>query len=158
MVQEFLDRQATDFGARYEITDEGGIIYYFPTALSLISSENELNSLSNSSAGSQFNDAVRDQKKNCADGQVSKEEISKERKSQNAPREKLNNKKQGFSSLVPQLLTQVQLASRLKVHPSTISKRKTKPDFIQGRREKDPEAIAWEYSQETKRFSPRVLE
>ena len=153
LVQEFLDRQARDFGAHYEITDQGGVIYYFPTALSLVSAEKEkvdsfnLDSLSNYSRRSELNDSVK---------QVSKDEVSQDRES--VPREKLNKKKLDFSSLVPKLLTQVQLANRLKVHPSTISKRKTKPDFIQWSREKDPEAIAWEYSRETKRFSPRVVE
>ena len=41
VVQEFLDRQARDFAAHYEITDQGGVIYYFPTALSLLSTEGE---------------------------------------------------------------------------------------------------------------------
>jgi hypothetical protein len=48
--------------------------------------------------------------------------------------------------------------SLLNAEQLTISKRKTKADFIQGRREKEPEAIAWEYSRETKRFAPRVVE
>jgi len=143
-VQEFLDRQATDFGAHYEITDQGGVIYYFPTALSLLSTEVDglnLDSRSNSSGKEVYSD-----------------EVSNDRKSQKLPKEKLNNKKLGFSSLVPELLTQVELANRLKVHPSTISKRKTKSDFLQWSREKDPEAIAWEYSRETKRFSPKVVD
>ena len=145
VVQEFLDRQARDFGAHYEITDQGGVIYYFPTALSLLSTE-----------GEQVDNLNLDFLSNSSRKEVSKDEVSNNRKSQKVPKEKLNNKKLDFSSLVPKLLTQVELANRLKVHPSTISKRKTKSDFLQWSREKDPETIAWEYSRETKRFSPKV--
>ncbi len=126
---------------------QGAVIYYFPTALSLLSTE-----------GERVDGLHLGDRSNSSRKEVSKSEVSNDRESQKVPREKLNNKKRDFSSLVPKLLTQVQLANRLKVHPSTISKRKTKPDFIQGRREKDPEAIAWEYSRDTKRFSPKVID
>lgn len=157
VVKEFLDRQARDFAAHYEITDQGGVIYYFPTALSFDKQQVDRLNLEFVSHSAVASD-LRDNQKSSSSQQRSKDEISNNLQSQKAPKEKLNNKKLGFSSLVPKLLNQVELASRLKVHPSTISKRKTKADFIQWSREKDPEAIAWEYSRETKRFAPRVVE
>ncbi|RQH16756.1 hypothetical protein [Okeania hirsuta] len=36
IVQEFLDEQAKEFGAELEITQEGSLLYYFPTAVSLV--------------------------------------------------------------------------------------------------------------------------
>lgn len=164
VVQEFLDRQATDFCAHYEITDQGGIIYYFSTGVSRPSADTEEvdgrggDSPSNSSHGSKFNYADGKNQKTSTNKQSPEEEASGEPQAKTVPTEKLNDNKIHSSSKVPKLLNQVQLAKRLSVHPSTISKRKTKPDFIQWTREKDPEAIAWQYSRETKRFSPLVVE
>lgn len=56
--------------------------------------------------------------------------------------------------LVLSPLTQTDLAKRLAVHPNTISKRKTRPDFRLWSYQKDPDSIGWEYSPETKRFYP----
>ena len=49
-------------------------------------------------------------------------------------------------------LTQKELAARLKVSSSTISKQKSKPNFTHWSQEKDPEGLSWELSQETKKF------
>src|SRR5919199_3373312 len=45
-----------------------------------------------------------------------------------------------------ELLTAKALAHRLNVSPTTISKRKSKPDFPEWARSKDPEGILWTYS------------
>lgn len=52
----------------------------------------------------------------------------------------------------PELLTAKALANRLKVSPSTISKRKSKSDFVEWTRQKDRDSIAWIYSPESERF------
>lgn len=49
---------------------------------------------------------------------------------------------------------QAELARRLHVSPSTIGKRKLKPDFSDWVRSKDPEGMSWRYSQVTKQFYP----
>lgn len=54
----------------------------------------------------------------------------------------------------PQSLIQAELAKRLDVHPSTIGKRKSDPDFAEWSQSRDPDGIAWEYSSETKEFLP----
>ncbi|MCA1994741.1 MAG: hypothetical protein LDL41_22240 [Coleofasciculus sp. S288] len=56
--------------------------------------------------------------------------------------------------IVPQSLIQSELAKRLDVHSSTVGKRKSDPDFAEWSQGRDPEGIAWEYSPETKEFSP----
>jgi hypothetical protein len=76
--------------------------------------------VSNSAVGSDLNYPIRDEQKSATSQQRSKHEVSNNLQSQKAPKEKLNNKKFDFSSLVPKLLTQVELASRLKVHPSKL--------------------------------------
>ncbi|NEP07143.1 MAG: hypothetical protein F6K34_21410, partial [Okeania sp. SIO4D6] len=53
-------------------------------------------------------------------------------------------------------LTQKELAIRLNVHASTISKRKTKPDFGEWSSQKDPESIAWKYFKEQAQFLPII--
>lgn len=53
-----------------------------------------------------------------------------------------------------QSLIQAELAKRLDVHPSTIGKRKSDPDFAEWSQSRDPDGIAWEYSLETKEFLP----
>lgn len=51
-------------------------------------------------------------------------------------------------------LIQAELATRLDVNPSTVSKRKTDDDFAEWSQSRDPEGIAWEYSPDTKMFIP----
>ncbi|MGC9502805.1 hypothetical protein [Baaleninema sp.] len=54
----------------------------------------------------------------------------------------------------PAPLIQAQLARRLDVSPSTIGKRKHKPDFVEWVRSKDPDGIPWRYCNEAKQFFP----
>lgn len=54
-------------------------------------------------------------------------------------------------------LTGRALARRLNVSASTISKRKTKPDFLQWSRSHDPQEIAWTYLTESQMFAPVSL-
>lgn len=49
-------------------------------------------------------------------------------------------------------LTAVALATRLNVSATTISRRKSKPDFSKWTRNKDPEGIAWRYSKKSRLF------
>lgn len=57
----------------------------------------------------------------------------------------------------PVVLNQTELAKRLDLHPTTISKHKLEPDFDVWSQSKDPEGIAWKYNEETKEFMPTVL-
>lgn len=126
-VQQYLDQQAADFSAQFEVTEQGGIIYYFPTVQSLLSSSSEVIS---------------------------------------SPEQKTNevllfplypaSSSQEIAAL-PTELNQSELAQRLNVHPSTIRNWKHKSEFKQWSREKDPDAIAWQYSPDNKRFYPMIL-
>jgi P-type Cu2+ transporter len=49
-------------------------------------------------------------------------------------------------------LTAVALANRLKVSATTISRRKSKPDFSEWARNHDPDGMTWAYSQKSKLF------
>ena len=119
-VQEYLDQRATEFAAQYEITDQGGMIYYFPTAQPASTVEDPLPSLP----------------------------------VENPKSVVLFPVKPSSPGVLPSTLNQSELAQCLGVHPNTISKWKTKPEFSEWSYQRDPEAIAWNYSAETKRFSP----
>jgi hypothetical protein len=50
------------------------------------------------------------------------------------------------------LIIQSELAKRLDVHPSTIYKRRSEPNFTDWTRNRDPEGIAWGYAEATKEY------
>ncbi|MBN3924854.1 hypothetical protein [Nostoc sp. NMS4] len=51
-------------------------------------------------------------------------------------------------------LIQSELAKRLNVYSSTVYKRRNDPEFPEWSRNKDPDGIAWSYSERTKEFFP----
>lgn len=116
VVQQYLEERAKEFAAHYEITEQGGIIYYFETAL-------PGNSPTPSSSTPKSVDLFP-----------------------------LGTAKKVHNSPTP--LTQAELARRFQVHPTTVSKWKLKAEFAQWSSQKDPEAVTWKYSEETKRFYP----
>lgn len=182
VVQEFLEQQAKAFAAELEITKQGGLLYYFPTAISLIASQEkeeverpknqilaawEKSSKLKNSVGdkspcltekvvSVFGDSIYDThfRSEGITQRVSNHQTLQKHSQVSAnlkpPTE--NYQFESTNKIVSLSLTQKELASRLNVHSSTISKRKTKPDFSQWSRQKDPESIAWEYVKEKARF------
>ncbi len=121
-VQQYLDQRAAEFLARFEVTEQGGIVYYFETVQSLLSSptETKIEAISSSEQNSH---------------EVALFPLS-------------------AADTFPTEFNQSELAQRLNVHPSTIRNWKYKSEFQHWSRQKDPDAIAWEYSPENKRFYP----
>ncbi len=124
--QEFLQQRAQEFGAEFDITDAGGILYCF-TSVTMPNSQ---------TANHSNNDSNNEPWRSL----------------QNTPKEL--PAQSSASRLSP--VNQSQLAERLGVHSTTISKNKTKPDFISWTRKKDPAGVAWTYSPETKEFFPLI--
>ncbi|MCA1993986.1 MAG: HAD-IC family P-type ATPase, partial [Coleofasciculus sp. S288] len=58
----------------------------------------------------------------------------------------------GFQRLKNEPLTAVALADRLNVSTTTISRRKSKPDFPNWSSSKDPHGLVWKYSKQSKLF------
>lgn len=58
----------------------------------------------------------------------------------------------GSLSSKSESLTGLALAHRLNVSETTISRRKSKPDFAQWTRSKDPDGVAWIYSKKSRTF------
>ncbi len=50
------------------------------------------------------------------------------------------------------MIIQSELAKRLDVHPSTVYKRRSEPNFIDWTRNRDPEGLAWGYMETTKEY------
>ncbi|EAW35797.1 helix-turn-helix transcriptional regulator [Lyngbya sp. PCC 8106] len=145
-VREFLDKKATEFSAHFEVTDQGGIVYYFSTAQALISS-------------------LEAEEIECINQTENSTILPYQPPEQPQP-ELLN--KNGISlfpvppdfhsnqSETPSNLNQIELAKRLNVHPSTLSKWKTKASFPDWCSQKDPDHITWKYSEQNKRFYPVI--
>ncbi|MCL2934389.1 MAG: hypothetical protein MGG11_19735 [Trichodesmium sp. MAG_R03] len=153
VVQEFLDERGKEFGAELEITEQGGLLYYFPTAMSIVDAQRK-----------QEVEMPPDQVLGYNDQLISEEIIEKVSNSWAPLQHSLvnghlqcnleNYQFTSTSKAVDLCLTQKELATRLNVHASTISKRKTKPDFSQWSGQKDPESISWKYLKEQGRFLP----
>lgn len=203
-VQQYLDERAREFAAHYEVTEQGGMIYYFESALSPngskpptivdtnyepvvsfsepIVSEVPKNSQPSSPPpvekkpveAATIDVPVSGVKKNEPPAPVS----AVNNNSKPAPRKEvqlppiqsktepvnLNNGKSAVSfkmgdsvkkstaSVVPVSLTQSELAYRLGVHATTVSKWKMRGDFSEWSGSKDPAGVIWKYDVKSKRF------
>ncbi|NJK68611.1 MAG: hypothetical protein HC789_07210 [Microcoleus sp. CSU_2_2] len=130
-VQEYLDERAQEFAADFEVTEQGGILYYFQVAPTVHQSQIPA-----------ANIAVKEPEITCQKTPEKSPELFPIAKNKYTENPKIS-------------FTQTELSRRFKVHASTIGKWKVKPEFAEWSREKDPEAIAWEYSTENKRFYPK---
>jgi hypothetical protein len=144
-VREYLDKRATEFSAQFEVTEQGGILYYFSTAKSwLLSSEDE-----------QI-DCLQKHEENSTlpPSQPPEPPQSESAKKNEVALFPVPPSPTKLPLEIPNSLNQLELAKRLNVHPSTLSKWKTKPQFIDWIRQKDPDKMTWKYSEKTKRFYP----
>lgn len=129
--QEFLQQRAQEFGAEFDVTDAGGILYCF-TSINIAQPEN--------------NNSGYNQPWELSQSELVRASLP------NSPKQL--SAQSSATKLSP--LNQSQLAERLGVHSTTISKNKTKSDFISWTQKKDPAGIAWTYSPETKQFFPLI--
>ncbi|MEG3937963.1 MULTISPECIES: hypothetical protein [unclassified Microcoleus] len=130
-VQEYLDKRAYEFAADFEVTEQGGILYYFQIAPNV-----------NQSATPNAAIAVKEHPTNGEQAQEKKPNLFPIAQTKTPQKPKIS-------------FTQTELSRRFKVHATTIGKWKVKPEFAEWSREKDPENLAWEYSTANKRFYPK---
>lgn len=130
--KRYLDLKAEEFGAQRRDYQDQGTMYYFITASTL---------------GSIFDESE-------SSSQPEREHVEQTSLHTSPPAEEepaeLPQEPLGSSTL----LIQSELAKRLDVHSSTVYKRRDDPDFSEWSRSRDPAGIAWQYSPETKQFSP----
>lgn len=165
--QRFLEKKAEEYGAQKQDYEDKGAVYYFLTASalgSILDDSEPINSLPEqvfTPLESAFEEFVESNLEvDDSDAELSK--IITDVPSQETPLEPSQiqdivqgntpNYKQGNKVETNFSLIQTELAKRLHVHPSTIAKRRTEKDFSQWSKGKDPEGIAWEYSQPDKVF------
>jgi hypothetical protein len=136
--QKYLEKQATEFAANFDVTDQGGIIYYFDTAF--CKPAQSVDFLEQSSAS---------MVEMTADSSIIQPTLSPESMVENGTHPVFWQ-----NAIFDGPITQTEIAKRLNVHPTTVSKWKTKSEFSQWSRSKDPSDIAWRYDSESKRFFP----
>ncbi|HLO49524.1 MAG TPA: hypothetical protein VK211_14000 [Kamptonema sp.] len=156
-VQQYLDKRAKEFAAEFEVTEQGGIIYYFQTAQSLNKTEeSDLEQNLQITVGLQLEHSLSHAENSVTKNlcitplEVRSPQSEKRKTPQLFP---ISKAKEVKKSQI--LVTQVELAKRLNVHPNTLSKWKLKAEFCEWSSQKDPEAIAWQYCTENKRFFPK---
>ncbi|MGF1493207.1 MAG: hypothetical protein ACFBSC_12295 [Microcoleaceae cyanobacterium] len=135
-VQQYLEQKAIEFSAQFEITEEGAIIYRFQTAQAL------------KPGGKKTKTRTERMAKPALTPIPPK--VPQDIKLFPIPRSSENRPS------LPPCLNQSELAKRLQVHPKTLSRWKTRPQFQQWSAEKDPDNIEWNYSPETRNFLPVV--
>ncbi|NJK38952.1 MAG: hypothetical protein HC835_13040 [Oscillatoriales cyanobacterium RM2_1_1] len=133
-VQQYLDQKAVEFSAQFEVTEQGNVIYCFQTVQPLKPTPPKIKIPNFSSATS--------------------EQYVPEPSFKEIALFPLSLSTSLPAAQVPLRLNQSDLAKRLQVHPNTLSRWKTRPQFPQWSALKDPEAIAWTYSLEARCFSP----
>jgi hypothetical protein len=167
----YLERKTEEYGAVRRLYQDKSIIYYFLTASALGSifddsepeSDTELApeenpSLTNNSSLVDTQQIEADTSSISTENQnivTNTGEIKQENKTQPPP----TNESPPLTSEtdianLASGLNQADLAKRLEVHSTTISKRKSEPDFTIWSQTKDPEGIAWQYIDDTKIFMP----
>ncbi|MGA9378316.1 MAG: hypothetical protein WBV73_06060 [Phormidium sp.] len=155
--QRFLDAKAEEFAAQKHIYEDKGVVYYFITANTL----GKIFEASDSDDSSEETQYLSQPKElllkpipvpeNTAEIPDDSEEESEEDyiPESEDTQEAIPKKHPIFQSLI-----QSELARRLRVHSSTVMKRRDDPSFTEWSRRRDPEGIAWEYSPDTREFYP----
>jgi hypothetical protein len=148
--KRYLDSQATEFGASIETSPEGGDFYYFMTASvlgSILDSSEPVKQLKSTSVNETARSLL-----------AAPETQTEESETETEPETHLQTEPEVKRSLEEQLmfgsLIQSELAKRLNVYSSTVYKRRNDPEFPEWCRSKDPDGIAWTYSEKTKEFFP----
>ncbi len=147
--KRYLDSKANEFGASIQNSQDGGDVYYFMTASILgdilDSSEpiaalpaQQVTNTARSLLAAPETQSVDSEPETVAPQPESHQEV-----------ERSLEKQLMFGSLI-----QSELAKRLNVYSSTVYKRRNDPEFPEWCRSKDPDGIAWTYSEKTKEFFP----
>ncbi|AVH73984.1 hypothetical protein [Nostoc sp. 'Lobaria pulmonaria (5183) cyanobiont'] len=146
--KRYLDTKASEFGASIVNSEEAGQSYYFITASilgNILDSSEPVKELP-------AQPVTKTARSLLAPLPTTQDE---EPETESLPQQtheetKLSLEKQLiFGSLI-----QSELAKRLNVYSSTVYKRRNDPEFPDWSRNKDPDGIAWSYSEKTKEFFP----
>ncbi|MBO1347327.1 MAG: hypothetical protein EBE86_007990 [Hormoscilla sp. GUM202] len=140
----YLERRAQEFAAELEVNQQRGILYLFTTARAASAIDVKVVAQEPLEKPLPKSTEIRRQLK---DNPAVSVNIDRPKDSG----EEIRDKNQEIAKLP---LNQSQLAKRLQVHSSTVSKRKLNANFDEWSCNLDPKGVAWQYSSETKRFYP----
>lgn len=146
--KRYLDGKASEFGASFVNSEEGGEVYYFITA-SILG-----NILDSSEPVKQL--PAQPVSKTTASLLAPPPPPLEEEPEPELPPPAVSteNKPNLAKQLVFGSLIQSELAKRLNVYSSTVYKRRNDPEFPEWTRSRDPDGIAWTFSEKTKEFFP----
>ena len=146
--KRYLDAKATEFGASIQNSQEGGEVYYFMTA-SILGDILDSSEPAKELPSQPVSKTARASLLAPPEPQPVKSEPETEAPPPETHQEVKRSLEQQllFGSLI-----QSELAKRLNVYSSTVYKRRNDPDFPEWCRYKDPDGIAWKYSEKTKEF------
>lgn len=158
--QRFLDAKAEEFAAQKHIYEDKGTVYYFITANTL-GKIFEGSEVDDDSDSKEYRSQVKElllkaipEPATTAQTPDFQEEESEESEEDSIPESDQTGEPIPREHPIFQSLIQSELARRLRVHSSTVLKRRDHRSFAEWSRRKDPEGIAWEYSPDTREFFP----
>jgi hypothetical protein len=178
--QKYLDGKANEFAAQKRSFEDKGTVYYFLTVQSLGSlfDESEPPPLQTDIATE--SDFLQDGKTEPAVAPLETESEQnstpipdradkdpspipeliepspwdEQPQTESLPPASIQHLEASHRPSTPKRLIQWQLAKRLDVSSSTVYRRRDDPDFAEWTRSRDPEGIAWRFSEKTKEFFP----
>ncbi|MCC5623430.1 hypothetical protein [Nostoc sp. CHAB 5715] len=147
MAKRYLDSKASEFGASIVNSEDAEQSYYFITASilgNILDSSEPVKELP-------AQPVTKTARSLLAPPPTPQEEPETESPPQTTHESATRSleKQLTFGSLI-----QSELAKRLNVYSSTVYKRRNDPEFPEWSRNKDPDGIAWLYSEKTKEFFP----
>ncbi|MFB2938175.1 hypothetical protein ACE1B6_23255 [Aerosakkonemataceae cyanobacterium BLCC-F154] len=155
--ERFLNAKAEEFAAQKQIYEDRGTVYYFITANTLgkifdaSDTDDDTDNMQYLSQAKELFLKPIPEPETTAEISDDLDEESEEDyiSESDDTKEAIPRKHPIFQSLI-----QSELARRLRVHSSTVMKRRDDPSFTEWSRRRDPEGIAWEYSPDTREFFP----
>jgi hypothetical protein len=149
--KRYLDGKASEFGASILPAGDGGEVYYFITGSilgNILDSSEPVKELAPPPVTKEVRSLLAPPPPEPVEDEAEPEAelpppaVSEEAK-QNLAKQLM------FGSLI-----QSELAKRLNVYSSTVYKRRNDPEFPEWSRSRDPDGIAWAFSEKTKEFFP----
>lgn len=145
--KRYLDSKASEFGASIVNSEDVGQSYYFITASilgNILDSSEPVKELPTQPV-------TKTARSLLAPPPIPQEE---EPETESLPQPTHESAKRSLEKqLIFGSLIQSELAKRLNVYSSTVYKRRNDPEFPEWSSSKDPDGIAWTYSEKTKEFS-----
>ncbi|MDZ8222995.1 MULTISPECIES: hypothetical protein [unclassified Nostoc] len=148
--KRYLDSKASEFGASIVNSEDAGQSYYFITASilgNILDSSEPVKELPTQ--------PVTKTARSLLVPPTPLTPQEEEPETESPPQPTHESAKQSLEKqLMFGSLIQSELAKRLNVYSSTVYKRRNDPEFPEWSRSRDPDGIAWSFSEKTKEFFP----